>query len=201
MLNKKALSFILGLSFILFGVGFLSIGVSPKAHAIVTADSGGTNACSKLSGTYNSKCNLYLVNLDKCQASDTACQTAAFKSYISDVCGTTAACKKDATKVITQQVVSAGPSVASIYPTSQNYGIDNNPIIIWLKRFINLFAAIVGVGSIVMVTWGGLQYAAARDNPQAIQAARTKIANVVIGLAAFIFLYAFIQWLIPGGAF
>lgn len=71
----------------------------------------------------------------------------------------------------------------------------------WLKTFINLFSAVIGVGAVIMIIFAGIQYSAARDNPQAIQAAKQKIYNVLIGLGAFIFLWAFMQWLIPGGAF
>ena len=79
--------------------------------------------------------------------------------------------------------------------------LKNNPITLWLTFFINLTAAIIGVGAVMMVIIAGLQYTAARDNPQAIQSAKQKITNVLIGLAAFIFLWAFLQWLIPGGVF
>lgn len=79
--------------------------------------------------------------------------------------------------------------------------IEANPIIMWLNYIINIVAGIIGVGAILMVIWGGIQYTTARDNAQAVQAAKDKILNVVIGLAAFIFLYAFLQWLVPGGVF
>jgi ABC-type maltose transport system permease subunit len=79
--------------------------------------------------------------------------------------------------------------------------IQNNPIIKWLNILINLVAGIVGVGAVLMVIWAGIQYTTARDNAQAVAAAKQKIINVVIGIAAFIFLYAFLNWLVPGGVF
>lgn len=79
--------------------------------------------------------------------------------------------------------------------------LKNNPIVLWISFFINLLASVIGIGAIIMVIVAGLQYSAARDNPQAIQAAKQKMTNVLIGLAAFIFMYAFLQWLIPGGVF
>ncbi|MBP9813339.1 hypothetical protein KBC51_02785 [Candidatus Saccharibacteria bacterium] len=77
--------------------------------------------------------------------------------------------------------------------------IEQNPIVKWLNILINLVAGIVGVGAILMIIWAGIQYTTARDNPQAITAAKQKILNVVIGIAAFIFMWAFLNWLIPGG--
>jgi len=64
-------------------------------------------------------------------------------------------------------------------------------------------AAIIGVGVIitVMIVIAGIQYMTARDNAQAVQAAKSKIMNAFIALVAFIFLYAFLQWLVPGGLF
>ena len=79
--------------------------------------------------------------------------------------------------------------------------INANPIVKWLNALTNLVAGVIGVGAILMIVWGGIQYITARDNAQAVQAAKEKIINVLIGLAAFIFLYAFLQWLIPGGIF
>lgn len=77
----------------------------------------------------------------------------------------------------------------------------NDPIVLWLEWGLGVLSAIVGVGAIIMTIVGGLQYISARDNPQSIQAAKQKIYNVLIGLAAYIFLWAFLQWLIPGGVF
>lgn len=79
--------------------------------------------------------------------------------------------------------------------------IDTNPIIEWLNWGINLVAGVVGVGAVLMIIWAGIQYTTARDNAQAVAAAKQKIINVVIGIAAFIFLYAFLNWLVPGGVF
>ena len=87
------------------------------------------------------------------------------------------------------------PVEHSVYSGS----IENNPIVQWIVFGINIMSALVGVGSIIMVIIGGIQYSAAGDNPQAVQAAKKKITNVLIGLAAFVSFYAMTNWLIPGG--
>ena len=65
---------------------------------------------------------------------------------------------------------------------------------------ILLLAAAVGVIAVIMLIIGGIQYSSSNGNPQAVSAAKKKIIDVLTGLAAFIFLYAFLQWLIPGGS-
>jgi hypothetical protein len=79
--------------------------------------------------------------------------------------------------------------------------LDQNPIMVWLKLLINIFMGVIGVAAVLMITVGGIQYITARDNAQAVASAKQRIINVVIGLVAFMFLYAFLQWLIPGGIF
>ena len=68
-----------------------------------------------------------------------------------------------------------------------------------LNKFVNFGAAAVGVVVIGMIILGGIQYSMAGDNATAIQAARKRITNALIALVAFIFMYSFLQWLIPGG--
>lgn len=79
--------------------------------------------------------------------------------------------------------------------------IKDNPIIKWIEFFINVLSVTILAGGSVMIAWAGIQYMTARDNAQNVQAAKEKIWNVVFGLVAYFFLYAFIQWLIPGGVF
>jgi hypothetical protein len=54
------------------------------------------------------------------------------------------------------------------------------------------------VGTIIL---GGIQYTMAGDSPDAIGKAKARIMNGLIALAAFLFIFSFVQWLIPGGVF
>ena len=69
-----------------------------------------------------------------------------------------------------------------------------------LEVGLNFLAAAVMVIAVIMLIIGGIQYSSSNGNPQAVSAAKKKIIDVLTGLAAFIFLYAFLQWLIPGGS-
>jgi len=101
--------------------------------------------------------------------------------------------------------VNGAPSEKDVYEYSCKSGdstcLERNPIVIWLNVLINITAGIIGVGAVLMLIVAGIQYITSRDNAQGVADAKKKIINVVIGLAAFVFLYAFLNWLIPGGVF
>jgi hypothetical protein len=67
-----------------------------------------------------------------------------------------------------------------------------NPLI----KFLNVAVSLVVVISVVM---GGIQYSTSKDNPEAVKAARKRIFNALIGFAAYFLLYAFLNFIIPGG--
>lgn len=76
-----------------------------------------------------------------------------------------------------------------------------NPIYAWINFFINLISAFIIMGAIIMVAVAGLQYMSSRDNAQSVQAAKSRIGSIAAALLFYFFLYAFVQWLIPGGVF
>lgn len=76
---------------------------------------------------------------------------------------------------------------------------DDCLILKYLLGAINVLSALVGIVIVIMIAVGGLQYSASRDNPQATQAAKEKIRNAILALLAYMFMYAFLQYIIPGG--
>lgn len=70
-----------------------------------------------------------------------------------------------------------------------------------LSAIANILAAGVGVVVVVMIIVGGVQYSAAGGDPQRVAAAKTKILNAIYALIAFFLLWAFLQWVVPGGLF
>lgn len=75
----------------------------------------------------------------------------------------------------------------------------NCKIMGYLVVFINVLSAMVGVVVVGSIVVGGIQYSTAADDPQKIAAAKGRIYNALLALVAFIFSYAFLQWIIPGG--
>jgi hypothetical protein len=79
--------------------------------------------------------------------------------------------------------------------------LNQSPVVKDIQTIVNFLSAAVGVVIIAMLIVGGIQYSLAGDNASALTAARQRITNAVIALVAFLFAYAFLQWLIPGGIF
>ena len=70
-----------------------------------------------------------------------------------------------------------------------------------LEVGVNVLAIAVGIVAVINIIIGGIQYTASGGDPQKVKDARNRIYNTVYGIVAFVFLYAFMQWLIPGGIF
>jgi hypothetical protein len=70
-----------------------------------------------------------------------------------------------------------------------------------LNAIANVLSAGVGIIVVIMIIVSGIQYTMAGSDPQKIATAKGHILNAIIALIAFFFLYAFLQWLVPGGIF
>jgi|GEM_PF-2098634 len=71
----------------------------------------------------------------------------------------------------------------------------------YINPFIDFLTGAVGIVVTISLVSAGIQYASSADDPQKVAAARRRIVNTVIALLAFIFLWAFLQWIVPGGVF
>ncbi len=79
--------------------------------------------------------------------------------------------------------------------------VKDNPIYTLLLDFLKFLTAGVALVVTTLVVVGGIQYMTAGGNPQNTQAAIMRISNALIGLAVYLFMFAILQWLIPGGLF
>lgn len=64
---------------------------------------------------------------------------------------------------------------------------------------VNFLAIGVGIAVVGGIVFGGIRYASANGNASQAQQGITVIANAVIGLMLFLFMYAIINFLVPGG--
>ncbi len=69
----------------------------------------------------------------------------------------------------------------------------------YLNPIINAFTIVVILAVVISMVIGGIQYSTSADQPGAQAAARRRIINAVIAMICFSFLWAFLQWIVPGG--
>lgn len=80
-------------------------------------------------------------------------------------------------------------------------GSQYNPVLdmlFALLRFVTAGVGIVVTGSII---WAGIQYSISRGDPHGTEAALKRISNAVIALLMYIFAFAILNFLVPGGLF
>lgn len=77
----------------------------------------------------------------------------------------------------------------------------NCAVLFYLLALTNVLSGLVGITVVIMIIVGGIQYSAAGDDPQKVGEAKKKITNALLALLIFIFMFAFLQWVIPGGLF
>ncbi len=99
--------------------------------------------------------------------------------------------------------VCGGPPVSNQVTTSIDLGCSTqgNPILDLLFGIVKFLSDGVGIVVVASVVLAGVQYTTARSDPQAVNAAVTRLQSSLIALAIFIFGWALLQWLIPGGLF
>jgi len=83
--------------------------------------------------------------------------------------------------------------------TGADLNRDNYGIIRYLAVFINVLSAVVGIVVTGVIIWGGIEYSMSSGDPSKVQAAKKKIYNGIISMIAFIFTFAFLQYIVPGG--
>lgn len=69
----------------------------------------------------------------------------------------------------------------------------------YVNPLINLLSAMFGLIAVASIIMGGIQYAASEGDPQKAAQAKSRIYNTLIAIFAYLFLYAFLQFLVPGG--
>lgn len=115
------------------------------------------------------------------------------------------ACIKPASECLSGQVnpkVDDSVCVGVGNSCDQKTGIcPTNPIVKDLNDIVKVLSGLVGVVVVGMIILGGIQYSMAGDKAEAVSAAKKRIINGVTALVAFLFIFAFLQWLIPGGIF
>ncbi|HSX29892.1 MAG TPA: hypothetical protein VLE73_05020 [Candidatus Saccharimonadales bacterium] len=69
----------------------------------------------------------------------------------------------------------------------------------YINPFIKLLTAIVGVGAALSIIIAGIQYSQSADDPSAVSKAKMRIVQTLIGVLGYLFLFAFLNYVVPGG--
>ena len=69
----------------------------------------------------------------------------------------------------------------------------------YINPVVNLLSAMVAVVVVVGIIVGAIQFSSSAGDPQKAANGKNHIRNALIGLLAYILLYAFLQFIIPGG--
>jgi len=74
---------------------------------------------------------------------------------------------------------------------------------IWgiLLLAINILTAGIGVAAVGGIVYGSILYTSAGGDAAGVKKAKEIIVNVVIGLVAYVLMYSFLNYIIPGGLF
>lgn len=79
--------------------------------------------------------------------------------------------------------------------------LESNPIMIYVFALLRMASMLVGIATVGGFIWGGVLYVTARANAGQVEKAKLVMINATIGLLLFIFMYAILQFLVPGGLF
>ncbi len=78
---------------------------------------------------------------------------------------------------------------------------NKSPVLDLLVTIVNFLAIGVGLAVVAGIVYGGFLYATASGNADQAKKAIGHVRNAVIALVVFIFMYAIINFIIPGGLF
>jgi hypothetical protein len=71
----------------------------------------------------------------------------------------------------------------------------------YVNPAINLLSLSFGVIAAISIIAGGIQYSVSAGDPQKVSNAKKRILNTIVAIVAYMFLYSFLQFLVPGGLF
>lgn len=78
---------------------------------------------------------------------------------------------------------------------------DNSSVFMVLNVILQVLTWGIGIAGTVGIVITGFQYMTARDDVTQMTKAKNRLIQIVIGLAIYAVMWAFLQWLLPGGVF
>ena len=75
---------------------------------------------------------------------------------------------------------------------------DGSSIINILSMVVNVMTVGIGILAVIGIAYSGTQYLTAKGNEEQVKKTKRRIAEIVLGLAAYVTVYALLSWLLPG---
>ncbi len=69
----------------------------------------------------------------------------------------------------------------------------------YINPVIAFLSGAVGLAAVISYVIAGIQYSSSADDPQKVAAAKARLRRTTIAIVAFLFLFSFLQWVVPGG--
>ena len=79
--------------------------------------------------------------------------------------------------------------------------LDSSGTWLLLEFIIQIMTGVIGIVAVGMIAYAAFLYTTAQSDEGQLKKAKDMIMNVAIGIALYALLWAFAQWLIPGGIF
>lgn len=203
------LRFILALPLIVASFGLVVVASTPQVSAadpkLTTWQNFIKKKCGAMSADAAERCSTQLNSQlkTKCGAPkpDKDSYVTCWRKFIRDNGGTAGPRSKPderETPVVSDDSVNCGNVSTNIISCSNSNG---DPVSSLLLDIINFLAVGVGIAVVGGIIWGGMLYASSNGDSSKTKQGISVIVNAVIGLLLFIFMYAFLNYLVPGGLF
>ena len=175
----------------------LLVVASPSvAHAATPVDCpDGTQKTMAPGQTYNEVCKGHM---DSNTGNNT---TTGGSNGSGTASGLTPSCPTSGT--LTPQQQKQGCSVPATDPAADPNATCGQNFCDLVAKYVNpaikILSAMVGILVTIALILGGIEYSTSAGDPQKAAKAKGRITKAVLALVAYIFLYAFLQFIIPGG--
>lgn len=90
-----------------------------------------------------------------------------------------------------------GQVETAILGSSHCYDVENDGIFGILSVVIDFMTVGVGILGVIGISWAGLTYLTAGGSEEKVRTAKRRMFEIVIGLAAYVLIYAVLKWLLP----
>lgn len=95
---------------------------------------------------------------------------------------------------------SAGTQDPALCSSACEASSDCNLVKTYVNPFINKFLSPLAILAVIIgIIWGAIEFATAGGDSQKVASGKGKIQRALFGLAAYLFLWAFLSWILPGG--